>query len=276
MELPDSISIGRNNIYFDAGSEGDGERDYIIDIPDGYNPENPYRVIFAFPGRDWKGHDAYINDYFHLNTQRNANEILVYGSALLRDFPGWGESIGWLLGPYAGNAIGVEDFNYLYQVADQIKEQYCIDETKIMATGHSWGGDMAMVAGCFMRDLFTAVAPTAANDPYWFRNGSKTMNCTTDPETQPGETAMWIWYSDTDDAFNDGGANGRAQLDFWISELNCSDQYTDLELGTPGQDDCREYQDCDQPLRYCNYIGNHQISRVSYFTSSILEWFRSF
>ena len=115
---------------------------------------------------------------------------------LWRDFDGWGTLGGWLLGPYAAPANGDEDLAFTSAILDYMGENYCVDPARVFATGHSWGGDMAMVVACFLGDRFRAAVPVAANRPYWFERDGGWADCV-------GETAMWHMFGEGDTHFTD-------------------------------------------------------------------------
>ena len=143
------------------------ERSFYLSIPLDYNPNEAYSLVFGFSGTDWVG--SQIQGYLDLE-QYGTKSIFVYPDPLWRDFEGWGTYGGWLLGPYAYPAHGSEDLNFVETLLDTLPSQYCIDEERVFATGHSWGGDMAQVVSCFLGDRFTATVPVAANRPYWFED----------------------------------------------------------------------------------------------------------
>ena len=96
-----------------------------------------------------------------------AEDIIYVYPDPLEGFEGWG-TWGWLLGPHARPADGQQDLSFMGSLLDRLEASYCIDRERIFVTGHSWGGDMAAVVGCFMGDRIRAAVPAAANRPYWF------------------------------------------------------------------------------------------------------------
>ena len=244
------------------------ERSFYISVPSTYDPDIPHRVVLGFSGTDWVGEQ--IQGYLSLE-EYGSNTIFVYPDPLWRDFEGWGTYGGWVLGPYADPAHGNEDLDFVEVLLEELSGQYCIDEERVFATGHSWGGDMAQVVSCFLGEHFAASVPVAANRPYWFedQNGG--------PITCSGNTAVWTLFGEADDHFtwqSYPGEFGEECLNFWREEKNCSSDFREFYLG---EDTCLEYLSCDSAVRYCLYDEQyaHQIP-WDYFSKATMEWFDSF
>ena len=78
---------------------------------------------------------------------------------------GKGNLGGWLLGPHAAPADGMQDLDFTAALIADIGRRYCIDPQKVFATGHSWGGDMAQGCELLQGGFFRATVPVAANRP---------------------------------------------------------------------------------------------------------------
>ena len=129
---------------------------------------------------------------------------------------------------------------------------------------------MAAVTGCWLGDRFRAVAPAAANRPYWFEAGSTEVECI-------GDAAVWTWFGAADEHFSGQpypGAYGDEQDLFWRESRGCADTSTPLAWGEPG--DCMTSNGCSSEVSYCLYgpESGHQIP--GYFSSAVLQWFRGF
>ncbi len=253
----------------DFGEAAGGERGFFLVLPSDYDPDAPARLIVAYAGTNWLG--EMIRPYFRLEDEANdgMQEIFVYPDLRFRNFPGWGELGGWLLGPHAAPADGMEDIAFIRALVAYLQDHYCIDPGRIFATGHSWGGDMAAVSACFLGDVFTATAPAAANRPYWFEPRSGEVGCV-------GEAAVWTFYGQNDTHFGPGGVGfGDEQIAFWRGKHRCPETASQtLDYGV--EDECVAFEGCSIETRYCFYErdAGHQIP--SYFTPAIMTWFRSF
>lgn len=268
--LPPLHAAGGVQVEIDAGPAGDGMRGFFLSLPADYDPNQPHRLILGYPGTDWVGEQ--IQPYLALEDEPAGDEIFVYPDPLWRDFPGWGTLGGWVLGPHAAPADGDQDLVFTGAILDYMADNYCIDPTRVFATGHSWGGDMAMVVSCFLGDRFRASVPVAANRPYWFEDGGGVVDCA-------GETAVWTMFGRADEHFNTQdypGQYGDECRDFWLAESGCAgvDQSTDLGLGEAME--CVEYTGCSRPTRYCLYDESFGHQRPDYYPAATMAFFRSF
>ena len=259
---------GGVQVTIDAGPEGDGERGFYLSLPANYDPETPHKLIVGYPGTNWVGEQ--IRPYLALEGGAD-DEIFVYLDPLWRDFAGWGNLGGWLLGPYAAPADGEQDLVFTEAVLDYMEENYCVDTTRVFATGHSWGGDMAQVVSCFLGDRFRASVPVAANRPYWFESAGSWVDCA-------GQTEVWTYFGIADDHFAAAqeypGQFGDECRDFWLDERGCSGDASDLGIGA--SEECLEYVGCSAGVRYCLYgpDAGHQVP--SYYAEETMTWFRAF
>lgn len=248
--------------------DANGERSFYLSLPAGYDPSRPHKVIIAYSGTNWVG--EMIVPYFRFD--QADDEIIVYPDPQWHDFPGWGNLGGWLLGPHAEPANGMEDVNFTAELLDYLEGNFCVDTNRVFATGHSWGGDMAAVVACFLADRITASAPAAANEPYWFHMFRGRV-----PITCPGKTHVWTFFGQNETHFtwqSRPGEFGDAQNVFWRNAHGCAET-AEIPLDVGGGE-CVEFEGCDHQTRYCFYdpsVG-HQIPR--YFTAAITDWFRSF
>lgn len=261
---------GGVQVEIDAGPAGDGMRGFFLSLPANYDPTQAHRLILGYPGTNWVGEQ--IQPYLGLEEGAQGDEIFVYPDPLWRDFPDWGNLGGWVLGPNAYPADGDQDLVFTGAILDYMAAEYCIDTDRVFATGHSWGGDMAMVVSCFLGDRFRASVPVAANRPYWFEEDGGWSKCS-------GDTAVWTMFGAGDDHFtwqDYDGQFGDECRDFWVAERGCAgvDQAVDLGLGASME--CVEYAGCAQPTRYCLYDAQFGHQRPDYFPAASMAFFRSF
>jgi polyhydroxybutyrate depolymerase len=245
-----------------------GQRSFFLSVPESYDPSVPQRLIVGYAGTNWLGEQ--IAPYFSFESASpQAGEIYVYPDLQWHEFDGWGNLGGWLLGPHASPADGMADIEFTRELVGLLGNQYCIDTERVFAAGHSWGGDMAAVVGCFLGDLFTAVAPAAANRPYWFEPEQGDVECSS-------SAAVWAFFGQNDPHFSQEtypGQFGDEQVTFWKALHDCDDSESELEAGAG---ECVQYGGCSDDTRYCFYSPEtgHQIP--SYFSTVVLEWFRQF
>lgn len=263
-----AYATGGVQLELDAGIDGDGLRGAYLVLPEDYDPAVPHRLVVGYAGTNWVGQQ--IRPYLDLEGGGEA-EIFVYPDPLWRDFDGWGNLGGWVLGPHAAPADGMGDFVFTEVLLDHLEDSLCIDTERVFVTGHSWGGDMAQVVACFLGDRVTASAPVAANRPYWFEDGSSWVTCA-------GDAAVWTFFGIADDHFtwqDYPGQYGDECTEFWLDARGCDDsEPTDLGLGAT--DECVAHGGCSAPVQYCLYGADagHQVP--AYYSAAVMDWFRSF
>ncbi|HGW4869702.1 TPA: PHB depolymerase family esterase [Pseudomonas aeruginosa] len=275
---------GQQTIKFTK--EAGGERGFYISLPPNYSASNRYKLLMVFPGTDTTGHgmQEIIGEEWMQSEgleQSMPDTIVVYPDPKSRYFPGWkSQHLGWQLGPYAGDAAGTEDLAFTAQLLDWLELNYSVDKQKVFATGHSWGGDMTAVVGCFLGDRFTAIAPVAANRPYWFETNGAPLRC-------KGNAAVWTFFGLDDEHFaksqNQPGEFGREQDEFWIKKANCSDN----KLSVPGisSDITYEHVGCSHDVRLTLYKVSPERAAITskdaghqppdYFPRAVSNWFLS-
>lgn len=268
-----SHPLGGVQVSLDVGPAGDGLRGYYLVLPENYDPDRAHRLVIGYAGTNWVGEQ--IRPYLQLEDGQRDDEIFVYPDPLWHDFEGWGSLGGWLLGPHAFPAHGDQDLVFTEAILDTLSESYCIDPERVFVTGHSWGGDMAQVAACFLGDRVRAAVPVAANRPYWFEpegQGNGWVEC-------EGEAAVWTLFGAADDHFQDqpfSGAFGDQCRDFWLDARGCEGSHAYDDLGYGAEWECVDFRGCSAVTRYCLYDGRfgHQIP--DYYPQLTMQFFRSF
>ena len=122
------------------------QRRYILSVPANYDNKKPYKLIIAWHQRDGNDNQMYKNKYYHLQPLSNDTTIFVAPNGQLNGKPcaGTGDSeasCGW---PNPnGSDIALAD-----AVVKQVEENFCVDTTRIFATGWSYGGSMSYATAC--------------------------------------------------------------------------------------------------------------------------------
>lgn len=264
---PSNLRAGGVQVEIDAGAKGGGIRGFFLSLPKDYDPDVPHRLVLGYPGTNWVGEQ--IQPYLDLEKHASEPTIFAYPDPLWRDFDGWGNYGGWLLGPHAAPADGMEDLVYTEAILDELEASYCIDTERIFATGHSWGGDMAAVVACFLGDRVRAAIPIAANEPYWFRPDQGDLSCA-------GNTAVWTFFGIADDHFtwqDYPGQFGEEQDNFWAEEHGCNDKTTDLNLSVGS---CIEHKGCTAETRLCLYGAESGHQAPEDFAGIAMDWWEGF
>ncbi|WP_211293657.1 alpha/beta hydrolase family esterase [Lentzea kentuckyensis] len=125
-------------------------RSFILKLPDNYNRNTPYRIVFGF---HWRGGTATdvatgrtVNpqywQYYGLLRLSNNSTIFVAPQGL---------GNGW------GNAGG-EDVTFVDNMLRRIEGDLCVETSRRFAVGFSWGGGMSFALACARPNVFRAVA----------------------------------------------------------------------------------------------------------------------
>lgn len=263
-----------------------GQRSFFISLPPDYDSRKTYKLLLVFPGTNTSGKEMfeYVGQSWSgvSGIEENMKDtIFVYPDPRWRYFPAWNERFaGWLLGPYGGGAAGHEDIEFVAELIDWLGRHFTIDTQRVFATGHSWGGDMTAVVGCFLGHRFRAIAPVAANRPYWFQpERGRPFSCT-------GDVAVWTFFGKSDEHFFGqeayAGEFGVLQNEFWRSRLGCR-RNDPMILPVGKREESVEYRGCRRPVRFTLYRPDfsgesdkpgHQ--PPDFYRKAISDWFSSF
>lgn len=127
------------------------DRDYIVYVPESYQPETPSPLLFVYHG--FGGNNESLMNYTGFNEIADQeNFIIVYpqGSNFLGT-PHWNVG-GWTVGSTT------DDVAFTNFLINTVSENYSINSDRIYATGMSNGGFMSFLLACQMSDQFAAVA----------------------------------------------------------------------------------------------------------------------
>ncbi|MFI7383993.1 alpha/beta hydrolase family esterase [Streptomyces sp. NPDC049813] len=133
-------------------SSGGRERTYQLHLPDGYDPGRNWPLIVAYHGRGNTG--AGTEAFSRLST---LPAVVAYPNGVVGT--GDGERQAWQGAPYA--AAGVDDVLFTEDLLDEIEARFCVDTTRVYATGKSNGAGFTGLLACRSASRFAAVAPVA-------------------------------------------------------------------------------------------------------------------
>lgn len=209
---------------------GTDAREYILKVPDNYDPNHPYRLILGYHGRmydaEWvaNGEPPLTGPYFGMESEAKGQAIFVATQAL---------STSW------SNQNG-RDINYTKQIVEELSDSLCIDKDRIFATGFSYGAIMTIRIGCELAGTFRAIAPMS---------GSLMNGC---PEN-PKQVAYWASHGLQDTTILP--ALGEEARDEFIKRNHCSAESDPSEPAG-----CVKYRDCDDgyPVSFCTFEGEHE------------------
>jgi poly(3-hydroxybutyrate) depolymerase len=124
-------------------------RTFIVRVPDNYDPNHPYRLIFGFHWNggtandvDGGGTSGYSWSYYGLRALSNNSTIFVAPQ---------GQGNGW------ANS-GDRDLTFVDDMVRLIEAGLCVDTSQLFSTGFSYGGGMSYAIACARASVFRAVA----------------------------------------------------------------------------------------------------------------------
>jgi len=197
-------------------------RRYLVVVPLDYDENRRYTLIFAFHGLG--GDREQLRGYMNLEEPAAGAALVIYPEGLVVQ----GSDTGWDL-----NADS-DDLAFVDALLDQYTAELCVDEERVFATGHSYGGCMSNSVGCFRGDRFRAVAPVAGCGPFG------RAQCT-------GEVAAMVIHSplDTTTDYSDGiqGCSSYLSRNACDQSPECGCQW--VEALTQPEDEC--VQEAQEP-----------------------------
>jgi hypothetical protein len=222
-----------------GGTQKIGNRNFIVRLPDNYDKEKPYWLIFGFHWRGGSGNDVDSGGTNQYNMAHYGLQKLSKNGAIFVAPDGNGG--GW--------GSGDEDLKFVDDMVKLIQDNYCVDTKRLYANGFSYGGGMSYALACDRADVFRAVA---------IYNGAVLSGCK--DGTKP--IAYWQMHGLTDGTLGIGPA--RSMRDKFVQNNGCTAQ-TPPEPPQPppylanGGHICTNYSGCSSghPLRWCAHQSGH-------------------
>ncbi|MBX7082131.1 MAG: hypothetical protein K1X88_23185 [Nannocystaceae bacterium] len=202
------------------------DREYILQLPDDYDPDYPYPLIFGFHGLGENMDTARWR--FQAGEQWGGQAIGIYPQG--RYFANLGAT-NW---EYGEDDSDVKLWDALATAAS---EQLCIDRDRIFVQGFSSGGFFVHALMCYRGDYIRAAAPSGG--------GMVVTDC-------GGAVPMWSAHATNDDTVP--YHYGTDMRDFWLDKAGCSNMTSPIDPS----DKCVEYQGCgDNPVVWCDFDQGH-------------------
>ncbi len=213
---------------------GGDNRSFILRIPENYDNSHPHRLIFAFHWRggtmgdvDGGGSSGFAWSYYGLREQAGDSTIFVAPQGI---------GNGW-------ENPGGRDLALLDAMVSQIKDDLCIDESRVFSMGFSWGGGMSYGIACDRADVFRGVAVYSGGELSGCGDGSKPV-------------AYLGIHGISDSTTSISG--GHSLRDRFVGNNGC----TPMNPPEPNRGSlshvCTSYEGCgDNPVRWCAFDGGH-------------------
>ncbi|MEU4792595.1 cellulose binding domain-containing protein [Micromonospora tulbaghiae] len=122
-------------------SSGGQNRSYILRIPDGYDRNHPYRLIFGFHWLNGSANNVASAGYYGLLPLSNNSTIFVAPQGIDN---GWANTNG-------------RDLTLFDDISRQIENDLCVDTSQRFALGWSYGGAMSYAVACARPTIVRAV-----------------------------------------------------------------------------------------------------------------------
>lgn len=218
-------------------------REYILRVPDSYDENRAYPLIFVW--HPWGG---------------SAQQAAGNGPSGYHGLPGVaGDAAIMVAGEgidYMGNGLGWEnpngrDENFMRAMLERFSSELCVDTSRVFSTGFSFGGMMSFALGCSAGDVIRAIAPQAGNTISGCGDGDEPV-------------AMMGFHGMQDSVVSI--ESGRSARDRIIERNGCSDTTTTLESswcdvagGNSQPCTCVSYDGCMEgyPVIWCEFTGPH-------------------
>ncbi|MBW2523530.1 MAG: hypothetical protein JRI23_05120 [Deltaproteobacteria bacterium] len=229
--IVDGPTWGVNPDYTYTIDVGGADRTYVLRYPDSYDNNRPYPVVFLFHGTSGSG-----QEYDYTRVEQAAPEggaIFVLPVGL--DYE-WAQDTGWET--FNDDERDLAFFDAMWS---RIRSEYCVDEDRVFASGHSIGGYMSNYLGCMRGEVVRAIAPIAGGGMYdWFLANN----------TCSGQVAAKVIHGTADD---DVPFSAGVQVrDYFLGANHCG------STTTPTSDPpCEQYEGCDagHAVQMCAFDG---------------------
>ena len=203
---------------------GGASREYILKVPDGYDPKHAYRLIFGFHGAKYndkwvaEGGENLTGPYFGMESEAQGSAIFV--------------------APQASGTWSSSDLTFVDAMVARFDSQLCIDKSRIFSVGFSMGAIMTITLGCNRSEVFRGIAPMS---------GSLPSPCPTGQHI-----AYWASHGTSDTTIQP--SQGQAARDEFAKRNHCGP-----ETSTPDANNCVIYAGCDvgYPVSWCTFSGAH-------------------
>ncbi|HET9956583.1 MAG TPA: hypothetical protein VFQ61_18905 [Polyangiaceae bacterium] len=249
-KAPTIMSSQYNNGTTIPITVGGVARRYVLNVPKNYDMNKPYKLVVTLHARDGNDKRMYNWNYYGLLPLSNDTAIFVApNGSQTNNQPctGTGDceaSCGW---PNSGG----KDLALVDAVVAEMEKNFCIDTTRIFATGWSYGGSMSYAVGC-ARPLGGTEASWGVRAIALYSAAQLSGNCT------PSMPVAFYASHGTKDSVLNYEQMGSLPLAQNFAKANGCTWATPTKV-TSGNHVCSNMMGCKMgyPLEYCSFNGDH-------------------
>jgi poly(3-hydroxybutyrate) depolymerase len=208
-------------------------RTYNLQVPDNYDTNKPYRLIFAIHWLNGTAKNVTDGNYYGLLPLSENSTIFVAPQGIGNR---WGDN-------GRSKTEGGEDVAFMQALLDEMQNTLCIDTKRVFAEGFSMGGSMSYALACALGDTLRGVA---------VHSGGPMSGCV-DHDTP---VAYFMTHGTTDNVCT-YPQYGVPQVEDFAKVNGC--QTATLPTPTSSDGVCIDYPGCSagHPTRACIFVGGH-------------------
>ncbi len=224
-------------------------REYIIDIPTDYDNNKPYRLFYT---SHWIGStDNAVATGDHFMANQSVNNWAYYG--LHRQARLAGESAIFVAPQSDGQIWQEKDNRFLFNdILQKVTSSLCIDESRVFATGFSFGGMITYsLSTNHQQQIRAAVGIAPANFNIWL------------PNPLPRDPIAWMsttGMSDGTTPWERNGVGAKFAAEQRAQDNGCTAaNIPTWNQSSPSRHICYDYQGCKEnyPVKVCTFDGGH-------------------
>jgi hypothetical protein len=229
---PSTVTNGKKTI-----TSSNQQRTYVIDIPSDYDASKPYRLFYTSHWIGAHSEDVVGQNYYFLKPLVNAANQPAIFVAPQSDGDTWQE----------------KDHALFDDILAYVKANLCIDESRVFATGFSFGGMITYSLSVnHQKDIRAAVGIAPANYNIFV------------PKDKTHEPIAWMQTTGMSDdrcpwVNNDGKKEGAKYIALEHGTDNGCTEPDDLPTWKQGGHLCYDFQGCKAgyPTKACTFDGGH-------------------
>jgi polyhydroxybutyrate depolymerase len=210
-------------------------REFELLVPASYDSSKPLAVTFVYHG---SGGNEDVAKSYGLQNAPGAADASIF--VFPRGIPFESYGVGW------NDKCSGYDMPLFDHMLDDVSQNFCIDPSRVFATGFSWGGDHVTALACCRGSLVRAIAPASGTDE--FTDPSNYCTYQNAPCPNAGSTAVRFTF----DRGGDGPLTAQqyqATTELFRGLGHCT------ASSTAGSKPCVTFEGCSQPYVECGYSG---------------------